>query len=82
MTEHTITIAPDGTCRLIYSDDLLDLLDEGRSEVRRASEVEPGPDGLWQADLTRSGGPVLRGFRRRADALAAEVAWLNENVLA
>jgi len=32
----------------------------------------------WAADLAPVGGPVLGPFARRADALAAEVAWLKE----
>lgn len=31
---------------------------------------------LWQADLAPSGGPILRSFERRSDAIAAEVEWL------
>jgi hypothetical protein len=82
MTEHIITISDDGDMQLIYSDDLLELLDEGEAQVKRASDVEPDGQGNWQADMAKSGGPVLTGFKRRADALAAEVAWLQEHVLA
>ena len=42
--------------------------------------------GRWIADMKLSGGPVLRGadskgFALRADALAAEVEWINANIL-
>lgn len=42
--------------------------------------------GRWIADMGLSGGPVLRGadgkgFALRADALAAEVEWINKEVL-
>lgn len=42
--------------------------------------------GRWIADMKLSGGPVLRGadgkgFALRADALAAEVEWINVNIL-
>lgn len=42
--------------------------------------------GRWIADMKLSGGPVLRGangkgFALRADALAAEVDWINREVL-
>jgi hypothetical protein len=35
----------------------------------------------WQADLALCGGPVLGPFRRRSEALAAEVAWIETNIL-
>lgn len=35
----------------------------------------------WQADLALCGGPVLGPFTRRADALAAEVAWIETHIL-
>ncbi len=34
----------------------------------------------WMVDLALSGGPVLTGFKKRTDAIAAEVAWLNEHL--
>lgn len=42
--------------------------------------------GHWIADMKLSGGPVLRGaygkgFALRADALVAEVEWINANIL-
>lgn len=42
--------------------------------------------GQWIADMKLSGGPVLRGadgkgFALRADALAAEIDWINREVL-
>ncbi len=41
--------------------------------------------GSWLADMALSGGPVLvgedgKGFASRADAIAAEVDWINKNV--
>jgi len=35
----------------------------------------------WQADLALCGGPVLGPFTRRQDAIAAEVAWIETNIL-
>jgi hypothetical protein len=56
------------------------LLDEGPSSVVRASHVEPDDEnGGWFADMSPSGGPKLTGFRLRSEALAAEVAWLEQN---
>ena len=79
--EVTLTVEEDGRLRFVYDDDLVDLLDEGDSTVRRASHVEPG-EGGWYADMTPSdGGPVLGPYRLRCDALTAELAWLRKNVL-
>jgi len=35
---------------------------------------------IWQADLAPSNGPVLGPFRRRQDAIDAEIAWLELNL--
>jgi hypothetical protein len=35
---------------------------------------------IWQADLAPSNGPVLGPFRRRQDAIDAEIAWLEANI--
>lgn len=63
----------------------------GAATVRRASHVEPTRRGGWVADMRPSGGPFLtadgehaelhpydefKPFATRADALAAERAWL------
>lgn len=81
---NNVIIAPDGTIIFIYSDDLVELLDIGQSDVRRASHVEPVSGG-WTADMSPVGGPVLLDngspFKLRTDALAAEVAWLDTNLL-
>jgi len=74
-----IKVAPDGTMQFIYADELRPLLQEGRAEIRRASHVEPTAEGKWTADLAPSKGPVLGPFETRAQALAAEVAWLEED---
>lgn len=48
--------------------------------ITRASQVEPGPEGGWTADMGPVGGPVLGAFPRRADALEAEQAWLRQEL--
>jgi hypothetical protein len=73
--EHVILIE-GGAARFVYDDELIDLLDLGDAAVRRASHVEPDPDGGWLADMAPSSGPVLHGYRTRAEALEAERAWL------
>lgn len=67
-----------GRVRVIYDDDIADLIEEGDSSITRASHVEPAGHG-WYADMSPSGGPVLVGFRNRKQALSAEVAWLKDN---
>lgn len=76
----TLLINADGTITFVYCDDLAGLLDAGQASIKRASHVEPTADNLWTADLTPSGGNVLGPFPLRSEALAAEVAWL-ENKL-
>ena len=77
-----VHVDPDGRVRFIYSDELAGLLELGTSTVRRASHVEPAPAGGWTADMGPSGGPVLGPYVLRADALAAEVAWIEEQLAA
>jgi hypothetical protein len=73
-----VSIRPDGAIEFVYDDALRGLFALGRVTIRRASHVEPTSDGRWTADLGPSGGPVLGPFDRRAEALAAERAWLDE----
>ena len=75
-----IVIAPDGTGRCVYGE-AIDLAALGQLSIQRGSHVEPTPDGHWQADLAPVAGPVLRPFRCRSDALAAEAAWLETHWL-
>lgn len=101
--EHTIHFG-DGVMRFVYHDDLVDLLQLGASEVRRASHVEPHPTrGGWIADMEPSADvpenaciigangtwfkhcpdgaawQCVEPFKTRAEALAAERAWLAEH---
>ncbi len=80
----TIEITDQGITAL-YDDDL-DL--EGQKEIERASTIEPGPDGKWHVILSNAkrngalaGREIGNGFERRADALAAEVAFINKEIL-
>jgi hypothetical protein len=70
-----IIVAPDGTGRCVFGEEL-DLRALGDLEIRRASHVEPGAAGRWWADLSPAGGPLLGPFSRRGLALDAEAAWL------
>jgi len=71
-----VWIPPDGAVGFVYEDALRGLLALGRVAIRRASHVEPTPDGQWTADLGPMEGPVLGPFETRAAALDAERAWL------
>jgi hypothetical protein len=75
-----LVVAPDGRVRAIYGEAIaLETL--GRPKIVRASVVEPDGDGRWHADLRLLLGPVLGPFPCRSQALAAEVAWLEEHWL-
>ena len=76
----TLVIEPTGRVRAIYSEEIA-LATLGRAKIVRASTVEPDRDGRWHADLRPSRGPVLGPFDRRSEAIAAEVAWLEEHWL-
>ena len=82
-----ITIKPDGRLDFIYDDKLQGLMSQGKAEITRVSHVDPGDpakgqDPLkWYADMAASGGPILGPFEARRVALAAEVEWINKNVL-
>jgi hypothetical protein len=72
-----IYIRPNGDVQCIY-DEKIDLAQIGAVDIRRASHVEPDPDcpGAWYIDLAPVGGPRISGFATRAEALKAEVEWL------
>lgn len=78
----TLNFRPDGVIRTLY-DEAVDLSSLGEIEIRRGSHVEPilgGPNnGMWQADLSPVGGPVLGPFAKRSAALQAEHRWLDDN---
>lgn len=79
--EIIVKVDVDGTMHFIWSDELIELLEAGRGEVRRVSHVEPTTRGLWGADLSPVDGPLLGPFRTRREALDAERIWLLENYL-
>jgi hypothetical protein len=83
-TEAKFFVDGEGTVRFIYSEPAAAMVAGlGEMKPRRASDVEPGPDGNWYADMRRSGGPILGPFPfdRRDAAIAAEINWLNEHRL-
>lgn len=72
---------PNGTAQCLYGESIqLNAL--GALDIKRASHVEPDQarPGTWYIDLAPVGGPRVTGFVSRAEALAAEEAWLNEKM--
>lgn len=74
-----IYFRPDGTAQCLYAENI-SLAELGEIDIKRASHVEPDTNGTWYADLAPVGGPFLAGFKSRADALAAEEKWLNDQM--
>ena len=75
-----MVIDPQGNVRCLYTE-AVDLAAVGPLTIRRASQVEPEAGGQWWADLSAVNGPLLGPYRHRSQALAAEQAWLESNVL-
>lgn len=57
----------------------------GEAEIRRASHVEAAcgkrKDIEFTVDLSPSQGPVMEGFNSYQQAVAAEINWINQNIL-
>ena len=75
-----LIIKPTGFAKCIYSDAIA-LKEIGKTQIERASHVEPDESGEWIADLSPVSGPTLGPFMTRTDALSAEVRWLRDNWL-
>ena len=75
-----LSISSKGDIRGIYTVEF-PWRELGKTLVKRASNVEPDHLGLWWADLSLSKGPKLGPFAKRADAIAAEVRWLEKHRL-
>jgi hypothetical protein len=75
-----LMVSPNGDIRGIYTDDF-PWRELGKTLVQRASHVEPDHLGLWYADLSLRNGPRIGPFAKRAEAIAAEVAWLENHHL-
>ena len=80
MDEVTVLVEPDGRLRFVWNDCLRGLADQGEVSIRRASHVEPTLDGRWTADMSPVGGGLLGPFELHGQAIAAERAWLGENL--
>jgi hypothetical protein len=74
-------VVKSGVITSIYDDALVSLFaDAATVNTSRASNVEPDGAG-WMADLAPVGGPILKGFTTRQDALDAEVQYLNRHII-
>jgi len=73
-------ISPGGELRCLY-DESVNLREIGIPQICRASHVEPDDHGNWHADMSPANGPLLGPFKRRSEALDAEIKWLEEHVL-
>ena len=70
-----LVVDPQGVVHCLY-EELIDLSALGQLSIRRASHVEPDPEGRWWADLGPVAGPRLGPYSRRSEALDAERTWL------
>ena len=85
---YVFAIEPDGTIVSIYSDALVDLIDQGTAQITRASHVEPAPSGNWLADMSpiirqyglECDNPILGPFKLREEALRAEILYLEQKL--
>lgn len=75
-----LVIDPGGGMRCVY-DEALPLADFGQLTIARGSHVEPNAAGLWNADLSPVGGPLLGPLATRSEALTAERDWLEQHWL-
>ncbi len=75
-----LVIRPGGTVRCVYAE-AIPLAALGAAAIRRASHVEPDPNGHWTADLSCVSGPRLGPFPSRSEALQAEQRWLEDHWL-
>lgn len=66
----------DGKVRHIYTEKFDQI--EGKTNVTRASHVEPDESGGWKVDFSPIGGEVVAGFKKRSEALQYEEGVVNE----
>ena len=69
-------IKPPGVFIGIYNDSF-DYRNLGKSQIRRASYVEPDETGHWFVDLSPVDGPTLGPFDKRNEAIEVELEFLN-----
>lgn len=75
--EAVIRVDTDGVCTFLHDDELVELVEAGKSSIMRVSHVEPDRGGQWRARLVHDG-RILGPFRLRSEALAAELEAIQE----
>ena len=75
-----LVIESGGAVRCIYSEEI-DLAALGSLAISRASHVEADQLGSWWADMGPVNGSCLGPYNLRSEALVAEAAWLETNIL-
>ena len=79
-----LAVEVGGAITAIYSDELAPLIELGAATITRASNVEPSSLGWFVTmigdDSHEAFALQARTFRRRADALAAEVKYLESRL--
>ena len=79
-----LAVEVGGAITAIYSDELAPLIELGAATITRASNVEPSSLGWFVTmigdDSHEAFALQARTFRRRADALAAEVEYLESRL--
>lgn len=78
-----IKINPDGTIILLYTEDIC-MEELGKVDsIKRLFHVEPTQDNKWTAtvNIGTSECVMLGPFNKRSEALEAEVAWIEDNIL-
>lgn len=78
-----IKINTNGTLNLVYTEDIC-VEELGKIDsIKRLFHVEPTQDNKWTAkvNIGTSECVVLGPYDKRSEALEAEVAWIEDNVL-
>lgn len=81
MKQIVLNIDSEGVMQFVYDDELKDLIIAGEAEIHRASHIEPTSRGEWIADLAPSGGPRIGPLPTREEAVAIEVARLEDKLI-
>lgn len=80
MEDELIVKISNGKATFIYSDELVELLKEGKSNIKRVSHVEPVGTN-WYATVKFDGiEEVLGPFETRQEALDAEIEYLKQEI--
>lgn len=79
MVSIMIILVDGAKIQTLYNEEF-ELTDIGRVELKRASHVDP-IENKWYVDLSPVDGPIWGGFKKRSQALKAEVEWIESKLL-